>query len=120
MKYWIAFFWMVGVGFISQADADYQNNANTMPSHSILSEKNKKNTSFWCFLQGAQPNNALYLGMFSWHIRSESRKKDRASNNLILGLYRSIFFGTSLNSFSQRAFVLGVQRNVYEKPVSLL
>lgn len=74
--------------------------------------------SVWTFLKGTQPDNAVYLGMFTWHFNPESRAQDRWSNNLIGGVYNSIFIGTLLNSFSDRAFVVGVQRNVYTNQLS--
>ncbi|MBK2125647.1 hypothetical protein [Fangia hongkongensis] len=74
---------------------------------------NADNQGFWNFLKGTAPENAVFLGMFTWHFNPESRKDDRASNNLVGGLYNSIFFGTLLNSFSDRAFVVGVQRDLY-------
>ncbi|WP_119328910.1 hypothetical protein [Cysteiniphilum halobium] len=77
-----------------------------------------KDESFWVFLKGTQPDNALYLGMFTWHFNPESRAHDRWSNNLVGGLYNSIFVGTLLNSFSDRAFVVGVQRNLYTNQLS--
>ncbi|WP_119343631.1 hypothetical protein [Facilibium subflavum] len=73
---------------------------------------------FWQFLKGTQPDNAVYLGMFTWHFNPQSRQDDRWSNNLIGGLYKSIFVGTLLNSFSDRAFVFGIQRNVYTDQLS--
>ena len=77
-----------------------------------------KEQGFWQFLKGTQPDNALYLGMLTWHFNPESRKDDRWSNNLIGGLYNSIFVGTLLNSFDDRAFVVGVQRNIYTNQLS--
>ena len=74
--------------------------------------------SFWEFLKGTAPDNAIYLGMFTWHFNPESRKNDRWSNNLIGGLYHSVFVGALLNSFSDRAFVVGVQRNLYTNQLS--
>ncbi|WP_440616426.1 hypothetical protein [Cysteiniphilum sp. 6C5] len=82
------------------------------------SDKSDKGESFWTFLKGTQPDNAVYLGMFTWHFNPESRAHDRWSNNLIGGLYNSIFVGTLLNSFSDRAFVVGVQRNLYTNQLS--
>lgn len=82
------------------------------------SDKSGKDESFWTFLKGTQPDNAVYLGMFTWHFNPESRAHDRWSNNLIGGVYNSIFVGTLLNSFSDRAFVVGIQRNVYTKQLS--
>ncbi len=83
-----------------------------------MTEEQKKNQSFWQFLEGTQPENAVYLGMLTWHFNPESRKDDRQSNNLIGGVYQSIFVGTLLNSFSDRAFVVGVQRNLYTNQLS--
>lgn len=90
----------------------------TNASTAGTAEEQKKNQSFWQFLEGTQPENAVYLGMLTWHFNPESRKDDRRSNNLIGGVYQSIFVGTLLNSFSDRAFVVGVQRNLYTNQLS--
>lgn len=69
--------------------------------------------NYWALLKGSVPDNAIYLGMFTWHFNTESRMYDRCSNNLIGILYDGVFIGTLLNSFSDRAFVFGLQRNIY-------
>ncbi|WP_440683079.1 hypothetical protein [Cysteiniphilum halobium] len=98
------------------------NPGTTKQGHDATNDKTKgtsdKDESFWVFLKGTQPDNALYLGMFTWHFNPESRAHDRWSNNLVGGLYNSIFVGTLLNSFSDRAFVVGVQRNLYTNQLS--
>lgn len=64
------------------------------------------------FFKGNAPNNAVYLGMLTWHFDPSSREEDRLTNNLVGILYNSIFVGTFLNSFSDRAFSIGIQRNL--------
>ena len=72
-----------------------------------------KTQDLFAFLQGQKPNNGLYIGMFTLHFNPKSLRDDRWINNLIGVPYHSLFLGTFLNSFSERAFVSGVQRNVY-------
>lgn len=67
---------------------------------------------------GQTPPNAIYFGMFTLHINPESFKDDRWNNNLIGGVYDGIFFGTLLNSFDNRAFVVGLGRDVYNETLS--
>ncbi|WP_157966582.1 hypothetical protein [Fastidiosibacter lacustris] len=103
-----------GVGSKNTANVE-QNNTN---SDDQSDSKSQQGTSFWEFLKGAQPSNGIYLGMFTWHFNPASRSDDRWSNNLIGGVYNSIFMGTLLNSFNDRAFVIGVQRNIYTDQLS--
>lgn len=68
----------------------------------------------WDFLVGEAPQDAVNFGMVTWHFSEQSRQEDRW-NNMSLGItYNSIFIGTLLNSFSDRAFVLGLQRNLWQ------
>lgn len=77
---------------------------------------NKKST--WEFIKGSTPENALLLGMLTFHFNPNSLKHDRWSNNLIGGVYKGLFAGTFLNSFNNRAYVFGIQRDVYKTSFS--
>ena len=64
------------------------------------------------FLQGTTSENAVFGGMWTYHLNPSSRD-DRGNNELFGVLYHNFFAGTLMNSFDHRAFALGVQRNVY-------
>ena len=89
----------------SKADNNSQDNSKT-----------QKTT--WDFIKGKTPQNAMFLGMFTLHFNPQSLKKDRWSNDLIGGVYKGFFAGTLINSFNDRAYVFGVQRDVYTKQYS--
>lgn len=81
-----------------------------------VTQKSKKTT--WDFIKGKAPENAMLLGMFTLHFNPNSLKKDRWSNDLIGGVYKGFFAGTLINSFNDRAYVFGIQRDVYTKKYS--
>jgi len=114
----ILIFWgLIGTAYASRTqspakitsdDTDLDNS-----SLSISSKDNKQ--SIWTWLKGEEPESHLYLGMLTWHFNSKSRHEDRWQNQLIAGNYKSFFAGTFLNSFSDRTYVAGIQRNVFKR-----
>ena len=70
-------------------------------------------SSVYDFIKGSEPSNAIYLGMLTWHFSKKSRQDDRWSNDLIGATYKNVFIGTLINSFDDRAYVIGLQRNLY-------
>ena len=97
------------------ANVEPVTNDASIPASSAGSDNAETSSSgVWDFLVGQAPEDAVNFGMVTWHFNPESRKNDRWNNLSLAATYNSIFIGTLLNSFSDRAFVLGVQRNVWE------
>ena len=102
----------------SEPDISYQDEKMSNRQNASGNDPLQDKENFWDFVCGTAPSDAVYLGMFTWHFNPESRRDDRWINNLVGGVYHSIFFGTFLNSFSDRAFVAGIQRNLYTYKIS--
>lgn len=82
-------------------------------SATAATDEASKNTGFWQALKGTAFPNSLYAGMWTYHINASSRKDDNANNELLGFVYKSIFAGTFLNSYGERSYAVGVQRNLY-------
>ena len=84
----------------------------------IASDNNVNKKSIWEFLKGSTPDNGLFLGMLTLHINPKSLNHDKWYNFLVGGIYNSIFAATFENSFNDRTYVLGIQRDLYKKKYS--
>ena len=70
------------------------------------------------FLLGQPAPDSIYLGMWSYHFIDDD--DDYTNTHNLLGLvYKGFFLGTFLNSREERAWALGLQRNVYRTKVDL-
>jgi len=67
---------------------------------------------------GTPSSSRIYLGMWTLHLNQNSRENDRWNNQLVGGVYNGVFGGTLLNSFSDRAFAGGIQRDWMQKALS--
>lgn len=92
----------------AKSDPD-TNTLDTLPEISLSSDTNVDPT-MWDKIAGTTGPNALYLGMATFHFEPGSRD-DRWNNNLIAGAYNGYFAGTLVNSFDDRAFAFGIQRD---------
>ena len=89
---------------------------NPQANQKKINNSSKKTT--WDFIKGKTPQNSLFLGMLTFHFNPNSLKHDRWSNDLPGGVYKGVFAGTLINSFNDRAYVFGIQRDVYTKKFS--
>jgi hypothetical protein len=62
---------------------------------------------------GEPGKNNLYFGMWSYHFLKGNDEYE-TDNNLIGISYGGYFFGSFINSYDDRAWSVGVQRDVYE------
>ena len=102
-------FYLLSLILILLSESSFSNNQKILKTKQI----NKKTT--WDLIKGSEPHNAIFLGMWTTHFKSTNREDRRWSNELIGGVYKSFFAGTFLNSFNDRAYVFGIQRDVYNK-----
>ncbi len=81
--------------------------------------KESNSLSLYDFLRGQPAQDSIYLGMWSYHFIDDD--DDYTNTHNLLGLvYEGIFLGTFLNSHEDRAWALGIQRNVYSTKINLL
>lgn len=66
---------------------------------------------------GRPAPDSFYIGMWSYHINPNSRHHKHAENDLLMGLYKGYFAGTLINSYDDRVYAAGVQRNWMQKPL---
>ena len=68
-------------------------------------------------LYGKTPPTTLYLGMWTLHFRwamNASQHHDEWRNQLIGVNYKSLFAGTLINSYDERSYVVGLQRDLLQ------
>ncbi len=83
------------------------------------SQEGIEDRSFYDFLYGQPAQDSIYLGMWSLHFIDDD--DDYTNTHNLLGMvYKGIFLGTFLNSHDERAWALGIQRDVYKTKVDVL
>jgi hypothetical protein len=70
--------------------------------------------TFWHQVWGVKPQNSINLGMWTVHLNPSSNDKDNWNNQAIMATYDMYFIATLTNSFWERTFMAGVQRNFYQ------
>lgn len=71
-------------------------------------------TNSWKGFWGQVDDNALYLGMWTYHIRPGGNHNN--NTNRMLGIhFKGIFFGKFVNSFYKPAYAAGIQRIIYSQ-----
>ena len=68
--------------------------------------------SVYDFVVGQPAQNSIYLGMWSHHF-IDADDGYTNTHNLIGMAYSGFYFGTFLNSYEDRAWAVGLQRDVY-------
>lgn len=71
------------------------------------------------FLVGKPAQDSIYLGMWSYHLVDDDEPY-QSTHNLIGLTYKGFFLGTFENSRSDRAWAVGLQRDVYNTSVGVL
>ena len=86
---------------------------------SVEDHKNTEWHSVYDFLLGEPAQDSIYLGMWSYHFIDDD--DDYTNTHNLFGLvYKGIFLGTFLNSHEDRAWALGLQRDVYRTKVDMI
>lgn len=120
--FFINIFIIIGlvVPSLSMALEDSKTSDVNVPSNSLNNDTLASQTSddWWTFLKGEPQDNSVYLGMVTFHFNQNSRLNDRWNNDLVGGVYKGIFVGTLINSFNDRAYVIGVSRDVYKQKLN--
>lgn len=62
---------------------------------------------------GTTPGNMFYLGMWTLHLDPKDQRTDNYVNDLVGVEYHSLFVATFINSFNDRTYTVGVQRNLF-------
>lgn len=71
--------------------------------------------SIWQDIWGDPAPDSFYAGMWSYHINPNSRHHEHAENDLLMGVYKGYFAGTLINSYDDRMYAAGIQRNWVQK-----
>lgn len=76
----------------------------------------KKSTAEKIFdaILGQPADTTVYLGMWSQHVTNQQEDYN-TTNNLVGLCYEGYFLGTFMNSFDDRGWSAGFQRDVYQK-----
>lgn len=108
----------------NKQDNDFYNLADNGENKPVI----KSRRSFKEFIKGYRPDDALLLGMWSFHFDGEGEfskyfynTKDarnyNEANNLVGIQYASLCAATFTNSHNNQTFVLGVNRNLIDKKI---
>lgn len=70
--------------------------------------------SAWKGIWGKPDDDAIYTGMWSYHINSNNKNKN--NTNRAIGInFKGFFFSELLNSYYKRGYTVGVQRIMYSQ-----
>ncbi len=101
--------------FASTDLADRSDKYNLELNSNVNLNNNEGNYNSDFFLWGKAGKDALYLGMWSFHlsILFNADAGENWQHNLIAGAYSGFIFGTFINSFNDRCYVAAVHRSIY-------
>lgn len=85
----------------------------------MLSYETIANASILSFLIGTAPRNGIFYLPYGFHTtkgdyKGQSRPRDFRSVHLLGGIYQSIFLTTFINSFDDRVFAFGIERDLFQ------
>lgn len=72
-------------------------------------------TTSWKGVWGIPDDNAIYLGMWTYHIRPNGNRNNNNTNRMIGINIKGIFFSEFVNSFYKRSYSIGLQRLIYSE-----
>lgn len=72
-------------------------------------------TNSWKGLWGIPDDNAIYLGMWTRHLRPKGNRHNNNTNRMIGINVKGLFFSEFINSFYKRSYSIGIQRLVYSQ-----
>lgn len=77
------------------------------------------NASLWTFFYGTTPKNGIFYLPYGFHTtnrdyKGNTRSRDFRSFQLMGGVYHSFYLSTFINSFSDRVWSLGIERDVFK------
>jgi len=106
--------WLVNTAYCQDPPAqqtDHQNN------HNVIQKEEKTDKSLWEKIKGEKARDALLLGMWSIHADGTGEYFGDGRNNdqgHLAGIqYYGLTAGTFINSFDDRAYYIGLAREVY-------
>jgi hypothetical protein len=106
--------WLVNTAYCQDPPAqqtDHQNN------HNVIQKEEKTDKSLWEKIKGKKARDALLLGMWSIHADGTGEYFGDGRNNdqgHLAGIqYYGLTAGTFINSFDDRAYYIGLAREVY-------
>ena len=74
--------------------------------------------TIWDKLWGVKPQNSLNIGLWTLHLSPGSIKTRNWDNQGVFATYDMFYVGTFLNSFWERAYSAGIQRNFYQDQIT--
>ncbi len=95
------------------ADRSDKYNLELDSSSELIKKKNTTDSDF--SLWGKPGKDALYLGMWSFHLSIffQADADENWQHNLIAAAYSGVIVGTFINSFHDRCYVAAIHRSVY-------
>lgn len=87
-------------------------------SAGTIEKTNTEQSGIFDSLKGQPTENQFFLGMFTLHLNSKSRRIRNWKQNLIGLQYKDFYVSTFKNSFYNRTWAAGMARNLYTKQLS--